>query len=171
MSKHLMSFENIIQLMENNWPSAFKTLFPLFPKLERISANLADHITKIMVTKGLQGSDFHFLTALRRSAKHPPYELMPTEICEYMLFSWGGVAKVMKRLESDGMIIRVACVEDKRVRMVRLTDAGTKLIEDAAIEWLEIQRGLLVNFTLEEIELLDRLLGKMLNQIEKDGIA
>ncbi|QDE30896.1 hypothetical protein [Shewanella polaris] len=72
----------------------------------------------------------------------------------------------MKRLEGDGTILGVAFINDKSAHMDWFTGVWKKRIENGVIEWLEIQRGLLVNFSVYEIELLDRLLGKMLNQVE-----
>ncbi|WP_350433065.1 hypothetical protein ABIS04_07565 [Shewanella sp. H8] len=80
----------------------------------------------------------------------------------------------MKRLEGAGTILGVAFINDKCAHMdwftgllvYWFTGVWKKRIENGVIEWLEIQRGLLVNFSVYEIELLDRLLGKMLNQVE-----
>lgn len=170
MPHSLLKFENFVRLMETNWPSAFNGLFLLFPRIERIATDINSHIEQIMKERGLITSDFHLITAIRRSKSQPPYELKPSELCNYMLFSWGGLTKVMSRLEKKGVIIRVNCEHDKRIRMIRLTDEGQQIVEESATLFKEIQRELLHGFTDEEITLLDKLLDKLLDNIESKTV-
>ena len=165
-----LQFENFLNLMQKNWASAHQGLFMLFPRIERIATNIDSHIKNIMESRGLLASDFHLITAIRRSKSTPPFELMPSELCNYMLFSWGGLTKVMKRLEEKGVITRVDCEHDKRVRLIRLTETGLNLVEQSVIEMQEMHKTLLHGFTNEEIALLDKLLAKLNNNIDADKI-
>ncbi|MEI6895769.1 MAG: hypothetical protein V5789_14325 [Colwellia sp.] len=161
-----MKFEKFIYLMEKNWPSAYQNLFILFPIIEKTSNHIGENITDVMKEEGLLSSDFHLLTALRRSKANPPYELMPSELCNHLLFSWGGLTKVMKRLEGKGIITRVDSCHDKRIRMIRLTETGQQIIEEALTQLQRYHKELLLGFTTDEIALLDKLLAKLLNNIE-----
>ena len=165
-----LNFESFINLMEKNWTSAHQGLFFLFPRIERIAANIDSHIGNIMESRGLLTSDFHLITAIRRSKSSPPFELKPSELCNYMLFSWGGLAKVMARLEAKGVITRIDCEHDKRVRLIRLTEVGQNLVEESVIELQRIHQELLGGFTHEEITLLDKLLAKLNNNIESNRV-
>lgn len=161
-----LQFDNFIRLMEKNWSNAFQGLYLLFPRVERIAKNIDSHISKSMSNRGLLTSDFHLITAIRRSKSSPPYELKPSELCNYMLFSWGGLTKAMKRLESKGIITRINCDDDKRICMIRLTEQGLDIVDQSVMELQKIQQQLLTGFTAEEIALLDKLLAKLLNNIE-----
>lgn len=160
-------FINFSQLMEKNWPSAFETLFLLFPRLGKISNCVEGYIEKLMEDQGLLASDFHLITAIRRATAQTPFELKPSELCNYMLFSWGGITKVMKRLEEKGIITRVSNDHDKRIRMIRLTKLGEDITEKAALELQAFHKELLTGFTAEEVAVLDKLLAKLLDNVEE----
>lgn len=168
MTDTQLDFDNFIQLMKKNWPSAYKGLFQLFSRIERVASNIDSHIGHIMESRGLLASDFHLITAIRRSKSSAPYELMPSELCNYMLFSWGGLAKAMQRLEKKGVITRVDSPNDKRSRLIRLTTTGQHLVEESVVELQKIHNVLLDGFTTEEIVLLDKLLAKLVNNIDSN---
>ena len=56
--------------------------------------------------------------------------LTPTELYDAIVFSSGGMTKVLKKLESENYIIRTLA-DDKRKDLVNLTPLGTQNIEDA----------------------------------------
>lgn len=161
-------FDDFIDLMQKNWPSANKTLFLLFPRLGKISNYVESYIARLMKNEDLLPSDFHLITAIRRSRSQSPFELMPSELCKYMLFSWGGLTKSMNRLEKKGVVTRVSNPDDKRIRMIRLTEVGENITEKAAINLQAYHKELLVGFTPDEIALLDKLLKKLLDNAENN---
>lgn len=52
------------------------------------------------------------------------HTLSPTQLYEIMLFTSGGLTKVLKKLESKKLICRVENLEDKRSKLVQLTKRG-----------------------------------------------
>ncbi|WED28948.1 MarR family transcriptional regulator [Vibrio sp. DW001] len=166
MSNKHLNVDDFISLMKENWPTAFQSLYPLFPRIRRIEEHINADKASIMACYGLYSSDFDLLTALRRSNKAAPYELMPTEICEYMLFSSGGLTKVMNRLEKKAFITRVESNHDKRIKMVRLTVEGEQLIEEVVEQFQDLHTTYLDGFKQEDVEQLDFLVRKLLNNIE-----
>jgi len=56
--------------------------------------------------------------------------LTPTELYDALIFSSGGMTKVLKKLEAENYIIRVSADDDKRKVFVKLTPFGTKIIEE-----------------------------------------
>lgn len=166
MSNKQLNVDDFISLMKENWPSAYQSLYPLFPRIRRIEEHINADKASIMACYGLHSSDFDLLTALRRSNKVAPYELMPTEICEYMLFSSGGLTKVMNRLEKKAFITRVESDHDKRIKMVRLTTEGEQLIEEVVEQFQDLHTTYLDGFKHEDVEQLDFLVRKLLNNIE-----
>lgn len=159
-------FDDFIDLMQRNWPSANETLILLFPRLGKISNYIEGYIAKLMTDEGLLPSDFHLMTAIRRVSNKPPFQLKPSELCNYMLFSWGGLTKAMNRLEQKGIISRISSEQDKRIRMIRLTENGENTIEKVVIELQRFHKELLAGFTPEEIAMLDKLLTKLLDNGE-----
>lgn len=57
--------------------------------------------------------------------------LTPTELYDALVFSSGGMTKVLKRLESESYIVRELANDDKRRVLVSLTPLGTKIIEES----------------------------------------
>lgn len=159
-------FSNFDALMEKNWPSAYETLYLLFPKLAKVSNNVESYIEQLMLSHDLLSSDFHLITAIRRSNHKAPYQLKPSELCNYMLFSWGGLSKSMKRLENKAIITRVNSSQDKRIRMIRLTPLGADIAESTALKLQRFHKELLSGFKAEEIGNLDKLLEKLLVNAE-----
>lgn len=161
-----MQFEHFTKLMRTNWPEAYKELWMMYPKMDKISNYVGQHIELLMNEQGLLASDFHLLTALRRTSPEPPYQLMPSELCNFMVFSWGGLAKITKRLENEGIIVRVENEKDKRVRLIQLTDKGVEVVEQVASKLHCYQAQLLTGFSEQETDQLESLLTKLMNNVD-----
>jgi DNA-binding MarR family transcriptional regulator len=162
-----VKFEHFLQKMKENWPEAYRTLMPVFPRLDRISALHNLHQAEIMSGFGLLASDFGLLTALRRSGE--PYQLSPTQLREFMLVSSGGMTKALYRLEDKGMVSRTSKSGDARVKLVQLTEKGKATIE-AAVKKVQKTHSVLTNeFSREELDQLDQLLARFLNVVERES--
>jgi DNA-binding MarR family transcriptional regulator len=117
---------------------------------------------------GLGFTEFEVLVALRSVS--PPHELTPTELYGAILISSGGLTKVMRGLESRGLVTRVNHEADGRSRPVRLTPEGRALAERMMAEVQAADGALLsVGLSPQEIECLIALLRKLLLAIEPDG--
>jgi DNA-binding MarR family transcriptional regulator len=87
-----------------------------------------------MTRHSLSLAEFDVLATLRRCP--PPRELTPTELQGALVITSGGLTKVLRQLESRGLIARSTAVADRRVKPVRLTAKGAKLIEQAMTDML-----------------------------------
>lgn len=166
MSEKNLPLSGFINLMQENWSSLYPTLYPLFPGMRRVVEHMNGVKNGLMSEYGLGGSDFELLTALRRSSQQEPYQLKPTELYDFMLFSSGGLTKVLHRLEDRGFITRFASEEDRRSKMVRLTEEGKELIEKVVSDYHQIHQQALGNFSDDEVEQLDYLINKLLVNVE-----
>ena len=54
----------------------------------------------------------------------PPHRLTPTFLSKYVVQTSGGMTKTLRRLEYDGLIVRVPDESDRRVSYVQLTPDG-----------------------------------------------
>lgn len=95
---------------------------------------------------GLLRSDSDVLVTLFFNNK----VLSPTELYEAMLFSSGGMTKVLKRLEEKELISRIPSSIDKRSQLVQLEVKGEVLIKQALLAIAEYQSQFLS--ILEESE-------------------
>lgn len=164
-----MKFASFIDVMKKNWPQAHSEIHYMFPKMDKISVVMGRRIEQLMNEHGLLANDFHILTALRRSSDCPPFQLMPSELCEFMLFSWGGLAKMMKRLEENGFVTRVSNPADKRIRMIELTTEGIELIEKTSTQLHLYQQQFSSGLSSQEVIQLETLLSKVLDTVDSDS--
>ena len=71
------------------------------------------------------------------------------------------VQQLIDGLEEDGILERVADPDDKRGRIIRLTDKGRAAMKDANRIKLEIEAGYRARIGDDEFALLSELLGKL----------
>jgi len=136
----------------------------LLGRLFRV-ADLADAaLTEGLAERDLQPGWFDVLAALRRAGA--PYELNPTELGDAMMLSSGGVTKRVDRLVEEGLVERRRDPGDRRGSLVRLTRRGRNMIDRAIETHVGNEAALLRVFTVAERRELDRLLRKLLDELE-----
>jgi len=168
MSQQTFTIDNFLALMQQHWPEAYSGITPAFPFTHRITAIAGGQINQIMHPYGLQHSDFHLLTALRRSGE--PYQLMPSQISGFMLMTSGGLTKVLTRLSAEGLVERVADAHDKRIKMVKLTAKGKQIIEEAMVQLQARHTQTMQHFDQDEAQQLEYLLEKLVKVMESNGL-
>lgn len=72
------------------------------------------------------------------------------------------MAQCLSRLERDGLIERVASAQDKRIRVIQLTDAAKAIIPDITAELGRFNDRMLTDFSPEETNLLRHMLQRVL---------
>jgi DNA-binding MarR family transcriptional regulator len=129
------------------------------------AARLLDHeIGRALAPFGLSNREFDVLSALRRSG--PPYARTASELGHAILFSSGGLTKLLERLEQAGLVTRERDSEDRRVVYVKLTDAGIELQEAAASFELDQEERMLSGLDADQREALGDLLQALLAGFE-----
>ncbi|MFG1295911.1 MULTISPECIES: MarR family winged helix-turn-helix transcriptional regulator [Xanthobacter] len=120
-----------------------------------------DRLNPAFAEFGLQPGEFDVLATLRRSGS--PYALTPTELYEAAMISSGSMTNRIDRLEKAGLVARKPNPADRRGTLVALTADGLALIETAVDAHVANQHAIVAGLTLEEQELLSRLLKKLLD--------
>lgn len=90
------------------------------------------------------------------------YSLTPTKLYEIMLFSSGGMTKVLKKLESKKYITRKENLEDKRAKLVCLSTLGKEITTKALKEVIEDEDKYFSKLDNNERDEFKRLLYKIL---------
>jgi DNA-binding MarR family transcriptional regulator len=78
---------------------------------------------------GISGSEFAVLEQLAEA--RPDCSLKMHDLGEHVHVSQSALSRLVARLETDGLIERVMCVEDRRSVFARLTPAGRELYKAA----------------------------------------
>lgn len=124
--------DDFSQAWANEYPDAEETSgLLLIARLARLSVLIEAFQAETLREFDLVPSDYSVLAALRRSG--PPYEITPTELHTALERSSGGMTKMLKRLESLGLVSRETDPRDKRSNLVKLTERGQQ-VEQLAFE-------------------------------------
>ena len=87
--------------------------------------------------------------------------LSPTDLYDAIVFSSGGMTKVLKKLEERNLIKREASSNDKRSMLISLTQEGKDLIENCMIEDAKLIEKKFSILTQKEKEDLKNILSKI----------
>ncbi len=135
-------------------------IVPLFLNLQWAQARALRTMKPILAAHCMSMAEFDVLATLRNS--NQMYEMTPKEIQEEVVITSGGLTKIMLQLESRGLVTRLQPEGDLRVKPLRLTALGKKLIE-GAMEQMIKETGAWVRAALgpKEIERLTDLMAKI----------
>ena len=81
---------------------------------------------------GVTSTEFDVLATLRNAP--PPHELTPSQVQGRVVITSGGLTKVMRQLEARKLVSRSLPGKDQRVKPVRISTAGKKLVEKLMVE-------------------------------------
>ncbi|AFI85688.1 MarR family winged helix-turn-helix transcriptional regulator [Methylophaga nitratireducenticrescens] len=159
MADRILNIEEILEQMRCCWKgdiAAAETVKRLFRARELFFSD-----AKIVMEQfNLSVGEFDALASLRLQGA--PYEQTPSNICQANMVSSGGLTKVLNSLEKNGLINRRQCADDQRSRLVKLTDKGKKLIDEALeIVLTRHEKQLSDALSSDERETLNKLLMKL----------
>ena len=121
---------------------------------------MRDHLNPLFTEAGLQPGEFDALATLRRSGD--PYMLSPTQLYEAAMISSGGMTNRLDRLERAGLIERRPDPSDRRGKLIALTAAGRRIIDETITRHVANEEKLLSALTVAEQEKLNALLMKLI---------
>ncbi|MBZ9695384.1 MarR family transcriptional regulator [Mesorhizobium sp. ESP6-5] len=133
-------------------------------RLNEVSSLIArDRLAPLFARFGLQAGEFDVLATLRRSGS--PYALTPTALYEATMVTSGAMTNRLDRLEKAGLILRAPHPNDRRGIVVRLTEKGLALIDEAVAAHVANEHQILSGLTQTERETLSHLLEKLIGSV------
>ncbi|MCA0003104.1 MULTISPECIES: MarR family winged helix-turn-helix transcriptional regulator [unclassified Mesorhizobium] len=133
-------------------------------RLNEASSLIArERLAPLFARYGLQAGEFDVLATLRRSGA--PYALTPTALYEATMVTSGAMTNRLDRLETSGLIVRGPHHNDRRGIVVRLTEKGLALIDEAIAAHVANEHEILSGLTQAERETLSRLLEKLIGSV------
>jgi DNA-binding MarR family transcriptional regulator len=148
-------------------PSVDVSSMEIFGRMARISKHLERMRAEALAQYGFKEGEFDVLATLRRAGA--PYRLTPTELYRSLLITSGAMTNRLARLESAGMVERIADNNDKRSSQVALTAQGKALIDKAVLTHTEIQELVLAPLSAEQRAHFAQLLKQMLAHLPGEG--
>jgi len=114
---------------------------------------------------GLNEGDYGVLAPLRRAGD--PYTLSPTALADHRMMTTGGMTKALDRLERKGFIERLPNPADRRGSLVRLTESGRTVVDEAMSRHTRVERDLMSSLDDSDQTQLTSLLRKLLVAVER----
>ncbi|MGW4771039.1 MarR family winged helix-turn-helix transcriptional regulator [Nocardia sp. NPDC004278] len=133
-------------------------------RLGRLFVIAQRDIEAVFAAHGLQRGEFDVLAALRRSGE--PFELNPSVLADTLMMSRAGMTGRLDRLESAGLVRRIADAADRRAVRVALTDAGRALIDKVVTAHTENETRILSVLSARDRKDLDRIVRILLGSLE-----
>lgn len=124
---------------------------------------MRDHLNPLFAEAGLQPGEFDVLATLRRSGE--PYMLSPTRLYEALMISSGGMTNRLDRLERAGLTERRPDPNDRRGKLIALTAAGKRVIDETITRHVANEQKLLSVLTTAEQDKLNALLRKLITAL------
>ena len=121
---------------------------------------MRDHMNPLFAEAGLQPGEFDVLATLRRAGE--PYLLSPTQLYETVMISSGGMTNRLDRLERAGFVERRPDPNDRRGKLIALTDSGKRVIDETISRHVANEERILSALTPAEQNKLNTLLRKLI---------
>jgi DNA-binding MarR family transcriptional regulator len=148
--------DRIIEQWAAERPDLDTAPMAIFGRIFRLARNGGDATEHAYAAYGIGRAEFDVLATLRRSGA--PYRLSPGALAASMMLSSGGTTARLDRLEKAGLVERSPDPNDRRGVLVRLTDRGKEIIDQAVGAGLESQQRLLAHLSRADQAKLDALL-------------
>ncbi|MGX9418796.1 MarR family winged helix-turn-helix transcriptional regulator [Vibrio sp. RC27] len=145
---------------ERSWYNSDSSAPPVDLLIRSVHETLKTSFIQVLNPYGVQFSEWLVLTALH--SNKPSFTLTAKEINSAMLFTAGGVSKVIDRLGKLGLIDRIDNPEDGRSKLVHLTQKGLETIESIHKQKLECEQRELSGLDESELATLVTLLRKLI---------
>jgi len=91
------------------------------------------------------------------------------ELAERMNVKESSVARLLDRMERDGLVERLRSEDDKRVTNLVLTEKGRQHRTELLPEGERFEKLLHKNISDEEMQIFTKVLSKMVNNIKEEG--
>jgi len=161
MDDKRISIKELRQQQKQHWPEMHRAATPAILRIIRAGDRFMKETEAALQTCQLTRAEFDVLATLRRQA--PPYQLSPTELCKAMLFSSGGLTKVLYRLQSANLVLRPSNPDDGRSLLVQLSPEGIALEGKLCATIAELHQARIAKLSPAEQTTLNQLLKKAFN--------
>lgn len=137
----------------------------VFGRIYRAARVAGDAQERFHARHGITRADFDVLATLRRAGGDEG--LSPGRLTAEMMLSSGGMTSRLDRLEKAGHIVRTPDPADRRALIVRLTEGGRRLIDEAVGAGLVQQQRMLADLPAARLRRISEDLRDLLASVER----
>ncbi|MFI7665030.1 MarR family winged helix-turn-helix transcriptional regulator [Nocardia sp. NPDC049526] len=156
--------DTIVEQWRRERPDLELEAMGVIGRLGRLLVVAQRDIEAVFIAHGLQRGEFDVLAALRRSGE--PFELNPSVLADTLMLSRAGMTGRLDRLESAGLVRRIADAQDRRAIRVALTETGRTLIDKVVTAHTENETRMLSVLSAKDRRDLDRIARVLLGSLE-----
>lgn len=149
-----------IQLWEKECPELDVKAKAVVGRIIQLQGIFLEQVSQAFKPLHINPGEYAVLCTLRVSGE--PYQLTPKQILKRVLLSSGGMSNLLERLEQKHWLNRLPDPNDRRGVLVRLTEKGLKLVEQAMTCHAQIEQQFTASLTAPEQATLAQLLKKLL---------
>jgi len=156
--------DELLQGWQREYPSLDTASLPPMVRLARLGVLIQSFQDEVLAPYELTHSAYAVLAALRRAGA--PYALNPSQLYSLLERSSGGMTKILKRLEQQGLVERSPNPEDGRSSRVALTPDGLEVQDRVFHSFLVATDDLLAPLSSTRRKETDRVLRELLDIFE-----
>ncbi|NQY93137.1 MAG: MarR family transcriptional regulator [Campylobacteraceae bacterium] len=161
---NLKQFETNIENLKEISPDIYTDTMLLSIPFYMLHKKLFDEGEDVILKEsGINQSELDVLAALYYVSDGSNC-MTPTQLYDVMLFSSGGMTKLLKKLEKRDFICRVSNDQDKRSKLVKITTLGKKVTSKALKDIVTFEDKYFSRLDTEEQDMFKKLIYKMLEQ-------
>lgn len=132
----------------------------VFSRLKRLADHLEAMRRAAFAEHDLTQWQFDVLAALRRAGE--PFQLTPGQLVMATRVSSGTMTNRIDRMVERALVDRRGSDDDRRIVLVRLTEAGREAVDDAVATLVSRERALLNSLGEDDADRVARLLRTLL---------
>lgn len=154
------NFNNKLERLKNIVAPEYKDTIDTTVPLHAYYINMMQAVKNVLEAQyELTKSELDLLITL--SIADTGGTLSPTELYDHLVFSSGGMTKLLKKLEKKEYIRRVDNIEDKRSKLVQITPTGKEIAKKAMSDVLKVEKQYLSVLSESERNNLSTALKKL----------
>ncbi|MFV0564011.1 MarR family winged helix-turn-helix transcriptional regulator [Malaciobacter mytili] len=134
-------------------------IFTLASKIYQINDILKKEIEKILKKHQLTFYELEILVVLHENEKD---FLKPSDLYKKLLFSTGGITKLIQRLEKKNYITKEIFLDDLRAKPISITTKGEQVVLEVFPKILKIEKDVFSKLNKEEISNISNSLEKLI---------
>lgn len=125
---------------------------------------IVSKLDNILAQANLNTSKFNILMIIKHIGKEQG--IQQNEISKRLLVTASNITKLLDKLEKDGMITRNAKENDRRVKLIKITDFASKLLDDIYPSYQHEIEKITQNMQNSDVQLLNQKLVEWLTIIK-----
>ncbi len=125
---------------------------------------ISTQLDEVLATKKLNISKFNILMIIKHVGGYDG--IQQNEISKRLLVTASNITKLLDKLEKDGLITRNAKKDDRRVKLIRITDYGSQILDKIWPKYLKVTKKIISQIAPPDADYMELVLVDWLTNIK-----